>query len=95
MTALQQIGQLGESLISGVDAVIDTIGGNIRAQGEQNQNVVDAQRTKIQLEVLQAQAALEQKAENQKLLRTVVYALLGLLTVTFVFKGVMSIINKK
>lgn len=95
MTALQQIGQLGESLISGVDAVIDTIGGNIRAQGEQNQNVVDAQRTKIQLEVLQAQAALEQKAENQKLLRVVVYALLGLLTVTFIFKGVMSIINKK
>lgn len=93
-TALQQIGQLGQSLIEGVDAVIDTVGGNIRAQGEQNQNVVDAQRTKIQLEVLQTQAALEQKAENQKLLRTVVYSLLGLLVVVFIFKGVLSIIKK-
>lgn len=93
-TALQQIGQLGESLIQGVDSVIDTIGGNIRASGEQNQNIVDAQRTKIQLEVLQTQANLEQKAENQRLLRIVIYTLLGIFAATMLFKGVLSVIKK-
>ena len=93
-TALQQIGQLGESLIQGADAIIDTIGGNIRASGEQNQNIVDAQRTKIQLEVLQTQANLEQKAENQKLLRIVIYTLLGIFAATMLFKGVLSVIKK-
>lgn len=93
-TALQQIGQLGESLIQGADAIIDTIGGNIRASGEQNQNIVDAQRTKIQLEVLQTQANLEQKAENQRLLRIVIYTLLGIFAATMLFKGVLSVIKK-
>lgn len=93
-TALQQLGQLAESILQTGDAVIDTIGGNVRAQAQQNQNTVDAQTARIQMEVLAQKAKLEQSQENQKLLRTVIYGAMALIACILIFKGVLSLIKK-
>ncbi len=93
-TALDQIKNIGEGLLNAGDAIVDTIGGNIRAAGQQNQNAVDAQTAKIQIEAARAQSDIEQKQENQKLLRTTVYVMLAITAVFVVFKMVLSVIKK-
>ncbi len=93
-TALQQIGDLASSILDTADSFVDTIGSNLSASAQQNQNVVDAQAARIQMEVISKKAEIEQKEKNQQLLRVVVYGVLLVFGTYMIFSGVLKLIRK-